>query len=167
MPLHGVRRAQEADIPWLVSQEQRPDFAAFVHRWPSEQHVGNLGDADKLYLIAEDDNRERIAFVILAGLSSADRSVELVRMAVTRPGAGIGKPLLRSVLDMAFGELNVDRLWLDVFEDNVRARRAYEAVGFREEDTPRQAAQKSDGQPGLLLIMSIRAAQYRAIDPSH
>jgi diamine N-acetyltransferase len=167
MPLHAVRRAQEADIPWLVSQEQRPDFAAFVHRWPAEQHVGNLRDADKLYLIAEDDSGERIAFVILAGLSSADRSVELVRMAVTRPGAGIGKPLLKSVLDMAFGALNVDRLWLDVFEDNVRARRAYEAVGFCEEEGARQAARKSDGQPGLLLIMSIRAAQYRAIDPSH
>jgi diamine N-acetyltransferase len=167
MPLHAVRRAQEADIPWLVCQEQRPDFAAFVHRWPVEQHVRNLHDADKVYLIAEDENGERMAFVILAGFCSADRNVELVRMAVTQPGLGIGKPLLMAVLDMAFGELNVDRLWLDVFEDNVRARRAYEAIGFREEEMPRQPALKSDGQPGSLVIMSILAARYRAMNASH
>jgi hypothetical protein len=93
MPVKVVRAATKADIAWIVSQEQRPDFATFIHRWPREQHERNLVDAHKLYLIAVD---EELAFIILAGLSSKAKNVELVRMAVTRPSAGVGKPILRT-----------------------------------------------------------------------
>jgi diamine N-acetyltransferase len=165
MPLDAIRTARDDDIPWLVGQEQRPDFAEFIHRWPTEQHLRNLADADKLYLIAQDEAHERIAFVILAGLSSNPRDVELVRMAVVRPGAGIGTPLLAAVIDMAFCDLGASRLWLDVFDDNLRARHAYETAGFHEEAVPPQPARKSDGKPGSLVIMSIREAQYRVLRP--
>ena len=52
---------------WIVREEQRPDFAAFLHRWLREQHERNLADADKPYFIALDEAQERIAVVILAG----------------------------------------------------------------------------------------------------
>lgn len=156
----ALRPATTADIDWIVAQERRDDFAAFIHRWPAEQHVRNLADPDKRYLIAEDAAGQRAAFVILAGL--ADRDIELVRMAVTRPGAGIGKLILTTVIDLAFDELGAERLWLDVFADNTRARRIYQAAGFRDDAVPRQSAQKADGTPGTLVVMSIRSAQYRA-----
>jgi RimJ/RimL family protein N-acetyltransferase len=162
MPVVLTRPATEADIAWIFSQERRPDFAAFIHRWPPEQHARNLADADKLYLIGENEARERIAFVILAGLRSEARNVELVRMGVACPGMGVGKPLLMSILQTVFQQLRANRLWLDVFDDNVRARRVYRAVGFREERTPAQAALKADGEPGNLIIMSILAADYHA-----
>jgi diamine N-acetyltransferase len=165
MPLDAIRIASDDDIQWLVGQEQRPDFAEFIHRWPTEQHLRNLADADKLYLIAQDEAHERIAFVILAGLSSSPRDIELVRMAVVRPGARIGKPLLAAVTEMAFCDLGASRLWLDVFDDNLRARHAYETAGFHEEAVPPQPARKSDGKPGSLVIMSIREAQYRVLRP--
>ena len=38
MPVKAVRAATKADIAWIVSQEQRPDFATFIHRWRREQH---------------------------------------------------------------------------------------------------------------------------------
>jgi len=157
MPWMAVRTAREDDIPWLVGQEQRTDFAAFIHRWPAEQHVRNLDDADKLYLIGEDEAGERIAFAILGGLAATPGNIELVRMGVVHPGAGTGKPLLTAVIEMAFGSLGAKRLWLDVFDDNLRARRAYEAAGFRDDGAPRQAANKSDGTPGSLVIMSLMA----------
>jgi diamine N-acetyltransferase len=162
MPIAAIRPATEADIAWIVCQEQRSDFAAFIHRWPAEQHRCNFADADKLYLIAQDEAGERLAFVILAGLRSAEKSIELVRMAVTQPSMGLGKRLLASVIETAFDKLGADRLWLDVFDDNVRARGVYEAAGFRDEETPRQAALKADSQPGYLIIMSILATDYHA-----
>jgi diamine N-acetyltransferase len=162
MPIRAIRPATEADVAWIVAQENRPEFAAFIHRWPGEDHERNLVDADKLYLIALDETQEQVAFVILAGLSSKARSIELVRMAVTRPGVGVGKPLLRAVIETAFNKLGANRLWLDVFDDNVRARRAYKAVGFLEEGTLREAALKTDGRLGSLVIMSILAQEYRA-----
>jgi diamine N-acetyltransferase len=157
-PAAAIRPATATDIDWIVAQERRGDFAAFIHRWPAEQHARNLADPDKRYLIAEDAAKQRVAFVILAGLVGGN--IELVRMAVTQPGAGIGKLILTAVIDLVFNELGAERLWLDVFDDNTRARRVYLAAGFRDEDVPRQPALKADGQPGSLVIMSILATHY-------
>jgi hypothetical protein len=44
-----------------------------------------------------DEEQERLAFIILAGLSSKAENVELVRMAVTWPSAGVGKPIQSAI----------------------------------------------------------------------
>ena len=76
MPVNSIRPATKADIVWIVREEQRPDFAAFLHRWLREQHERNLADADKPYLIALDEAQERTAFVILAGTRLGSLSTE-------------------------------------------------------------------------------------------
>jgi RimJ/RimL family protein N-acetyltransferase len=161
MTFESVRPATKKDIEWIVSQEQRPEFEPFIHRWSLEEHERNLADPDKLYLIAFDSSGSPIAFVILGGLSSEARSIELVRMAVSKPGAGIGKPLLKMVIDKVFTELSANRLWLDVFDDNGRACHTYKAVGFREEGLLRESALKNNGQLGSLIIMAILSKEYR------
>jgi RimJ/RimL family protein N-acetyltransferase len=50
---------------------------------------------------------------------------------------GYGGALLTGVVDAVFRETNARRVWLGLFPDNTRARRAYEAVGFREEGIAR------------------------------
>ncbi len=153
--------AREEDIAWIVEQEQREDFAAFIHRWPAEVHRRNLGDPDCRYLIARRGESAPCGYVILKGLGSAARSIELVRMVAAEPGRGLGKAMLRAVIRQAFGEMGANRLWLDVFDNNERARRAYRAVGFVEEGTLREAALRSDGRTGSLVIMSILASEHR------
>jgi RimJ/RimL family protein N-acetyltransferase len=81
------------------------------------------------YLIAEDPAGARLGFAILRGLRSSARSVELVRIALAEPGRGVGRDVLRRVVDLCFGEVGANRLWLDVFDDNERARRAYRPRG--------------------------------------
>jgi RimJ/RimL family protein N-acetyltransferase len=162
MALQAIRTALKSDIEWIVSQEQRPEFASFIHRWSYEEHGRNLDDPDKLYWIATDELGQPTAFVILAGLLSEARSIELARMVVTRPGIGMGKPLLKQVIHRVFTELGANRFWLDVFDDNTRARHIYKTLGFREEGILRESELKSDGQIGSLVIMSILAREYRA-----
>jgi RimJ/RimL family protein N-acetyltransferase len=151
-----LRPAKRTDIDWIVAQEQRPDLAPFIHRWPRQQHLANLTDPGKRYLIAERDGGP-LGFVILAGLETPARDIELVRMAVAEPGRGLGQPLLRRLIDLAFDELGARRLWLDVFDDNPRAIRAYQAVGFREDGERRAGVAKSNGETGTLVIMAIEA----------
>ncbi len=97
MPGQVVRPATKNDIAWMVAQEQRPDFASLIHRWTPEEHERNLVDGDKLYLIVTDESNQPVGFVILAGLTSTGRSIELVRMAMAQPGTGLGKPVLKTV----------------------------------------------------------------------
>jgi RimJ/RimL family protein N-acetyltransferase len=54
-------------------------------------------------------------------------------------GQGYGSDALRAILSFGFGELRLERIWLDVYDFNERARRVYERVGFILEGTLRQA----------------------------
>lgn len=159
---YTLREAGEADLDWIVLLEQRDEFAPFIYRWPRDVHIRNLSDPDRRYLVAVDQTGQSVAFVILAGLRSAARSIELVRIVVAEPGTGVGKPLLRKVVDLAFDDFGANRLWLDVFDDNTRARHVYQSVGFKEEGVLREAALKSDGRFGSLVVMSILASEYRS-----
>jgi len=53
-------------------------------------------------------------------------------------------------------------LWLDVYDDNVRAIAAYERAGFVHEGVLREAMAKSTGEIGSLAIMSILRREYEA-----
>lgn len=157
-----LRSATPEDIAWIVAQEQRSEFEAFIGHWSAETHLKNLTDPDKRYLMATDEAGQPGAYVILAGLTSPARSIELARIVVAQPGTGLGKPVLHKVIELVFSELNANRLWLDVFDDNIRARHTYQTIGFYEEGTLREAVVKRDGSFGSLVIMSILAREYRA-----
>jgi RimJ/RimL family protein N-acetyltransferase len=52
---------------------------------------------------------------------------------------GYGSDALRVLLEFGFGDLRLERLWLDVYEDNVRGRHVYERLGFVQEATFRRS----------------------------
>lgn len=51
---------------------------------------------------------------------------------------GYGTAAMSLLLDYSFGELNLHRLWLDVYDFNPRAIRSYEKAGFKLEATLQQ-----------------------------
>jgi hypothetical protein len=71
-------------IVWIVREEQRPDFAAFLHRWLREQHERNLADADKPYLIALDEAQ-------VAGILSEQHALPVTQPATQAPPASCPK----------------------------------------------------------------------------
>jgi diamine N-acetyltransferase len=62
------------------------------------------------------------------------------RIAVTEPGRGHGKLLLTHLADRIFRDTEAYRIWLGLYPDNARARRVYEAVGFKAEGISRGSA---------------------------
>jgi RimJ/RimL family protein N-acetyltransferase len=54
-------------------------------------------------------------------------------------GQGYGSDALRALIGFAFGELRLERIWLDVYDFNERARRVCQRVGFVQEGTLRRA----------------------------
>ena len=52
---------------------------------------------------------------------------------------GLGTDALEALVDFGFGQLRLERLWLDVYTWNARAMRSYEKAGFvaRGHDAPR------------------------------
>jgi RimJ/RimL family protein N-acetyltransferase len=54
-------------------------------------------------------------------------------------GGGYGSDAVNALVDFAFGELRLQRIWLATDAGNVRAQRAYARSGFREEGRLRNA----------------------------
>jgi RimJ/RimL family protein N-acetyltransferase len=134
-----LRRGGEADIPYIMATERTAGFEHLVGRWDSAQHQAALADGHHAYFVARDGS-EPVGFAILRDWDSPEQVTLLKRIAVGRPGIGHGEAMLRRLVDLAFLETQVYRLWLGVFPENGRARRAYEKVGFRAEGIARGSA---------------------------
>lgn len=78
-------------------------------------------------------------------------------------GKGYGTEMLRALLRFAFGQLRLERVWLDVYAGNDNARRVYEKVGFVHEGTLRRAALR-DNRWLDIDRMAILADEWRARD---
>jgi RimJ/RimL family protein N-acetyltransferase len=80
-------------------------------------------------------------------------------------GRGLGTEALRLLISHAFGELGLDRLELEVFAFNPRARHVYERLGFRPTGT-REAALEFDGAPVAAVDMELTAERWAAEGPA-
>ena len=100
------------------------------------------------------------AYAILRGIQETSCAIELKRIVVATPERGLGRSILKELMRIAFRELGAHRLFLDVYEDNARARHLYESLGFQYEGIMRDAA-KRDGQWHDLRLMSILESEYR------
>ncbi len=154
-----LRPATPADIPRLVALERTPTARHFVGQWSEERHFETMTGGDARYFVSENDAGELQAYAILRGLAEATRSLELKRIVVARTEQGLGRKMLHEILEIAFSELHAHRLFLDVFEDNERARHLYESLGFVYEGTLREAAQR-DGHFCNLRLMSLLDREY-------
>jgi RimJ/RimL family protein N-acetyltransferase len=74
-------------------------------------------------------------------------------------GRGVGRSALRLLLRLGFGELNLRRLQLTVFEDNHRAVHLYESVGFRREGAFREFLER-DGELTDMLLYGILRREW-------
>jgi len=76
-------------------------------------------------------------------------------------GRGHGPDALHALVDFGFGELRLERIWLDVYAYNERARRVYERVGFVHEGTLRHGVYR-DGDFHDVERMSILRDEWAA-----
>lgn len=76
-------------------------------------------------------------------------------------GKGYGTDMLRAVVGFGFDSLRLERIWLDVYDFNARARVVYERVGFIHEGVLRHAIFR-EGRFWDVHRMSILAGEWRA-----
>jgi RimJ/RimL family protein N-acetyltransferase len=74
---------------------------------------------------------------------------------------GLGTDALRAICDFGFGQLRLERIWLEVYAPNLRAQRSYQKAGFVLEGTLRNA-HFADGQYWDVLLFSLLRAEWSA-----
>ena len=96
-------------------------------------------DGRHAYFIAECEGAP-VGFAILRDWASAEQVTLVKRVAIARPGQGIGTAMMRALVAEVFTATDAYRLCIGAFPDNLRARRAYEAAGFQVEGVARGSA---------------------------
>ncbi len=155
-----LRPTVEEDLDFVLQEEGREENRPFIGWWPRERHLDAITGGDLEHLILEDEDAPA-GYAILTGIEGPGRIICLKRLMVAEKGRGHGRAALRLVKERAFGELGSHRLWLDVKEENARARRLYESEGFVYEGVLRDSFWTGEGYESL-VVMSILESEYRA-----
>lgn len=149
-----IEVATQADIPAIMAIERTPGFEGFIGRWSAEQHAEQMAKDSVRYFVHRDSGEVK-AFAIFQQIGEPDRRVHLKRTASSETGQGVGTKLLQSALDWLYTETETNRVDLDLFVENERARRTYEKLGFIVEGQLRDYHRSIDGRIRDALIMSI------------
>jgi ribosomal protein S18 acetylase RimI-like enzyme len=155
-----LRPAAFADIGAMMAIERSPDFEFYVARSEAEEHRVMLSSPSHAYRLGVGETGAIEAFAILRGLGDAHANLYLKRVAVARPGQGVGTAFLSLVLDEAFGPMGAERFYLDCFADNARAQAAYQKLGMSRDGVLRQAYRLGDGTRADLVMMSILKGEW-------
>ena len=157
-----LRPTTEADLDFVLDAEQNADNRQFITVWNRERHQQAANsDDERHYIVESAADGQRVGYVLVAGLTNPNRSIEFRRMVITDKAKGYGRETLRFVKKLAFEELKAHRLWLDVKEHNSRARSLYESEGFVVEGTLRECIKTDSGYESL-VIMSILSEEESA-----
>jgi RimJ/RimL family protein N-acetyltransferase len=146
------------DIDAIRRIEADPRFDGLVGRWPEAQHREEMARPSTRYFALRDEAGEVAGFALVQGFGDSDRKLHLKRIAVREPGQGLGSVLLEALLDHIYATTDTNRIDLDVFLGNDRARRAYEKAGFQVEGVLRDNHRNADGSFSSQWLMSVLRA---------
>jgi [ribosomal protein S5]-alanine N-acetyltransferase len=164
-----LRPLERADAPlvqpWINDPAVRYSIRMFrpVNLQSEEEFISKANQDEHslvLGIVAKEDDR----LVGAAGLQAIDfRSRHAsFGLAIGMPadwGKGYGTETTRLLVRHAFETLNLNRVWLQVYEDNVRGIRAYEKAGFRKEGVMRQEIFRA-GRYWDTIIMAILRSEW-------
>lgn len=155
-----LRKTTTSDLDFVLAAESHPENCNYVYQWSYDEHMASLSDNNLRHYVVESNN-ELLGYVILDQANDASQSINLRRLVITKKNSGIGKQVLEQIKLIAFTELSANRLWLDVFTDNLIAYNLYKKCGFREEGKLIDSYLRKDGYASQ-YIMAILKREYTA-----
>lgn len=127
----------EGMLEWMHDEDITKNFrfdAKKMNRQKCIDFVKNsFNDQERHYCIT-DDSDSYLGTISLKNIDlenkTAEYAIVLRKKAI---GTGIARKATEELLGIAFNELNIEKVYLNVLEDNVRARRFYSKMGFQYE----------------------------------
>ena len=157
------RQAEPADLDYIMETEYKPENAKYVIPYTQEIHSMTLDTPGAIHLIIETmDTREKVGFLMIAGLDNESKEIEWTRIILDVKGRGYGHETLQMLKSWAFDDLKFHRAWLDCKDYNARALHVYESEGLQREALLRETI-LTDGVYENLIILAILDREYFAV----
>lgn len=155
----------------------RPEDAQGMLRWMHHpetaecfrQNFDSMSESDVLDFIQKSYDRSESLHLAITGsddtylgtisLKHIDNNFSgeyAISMAPEAKGTGAAEQATESLLDYAFCELGLHRVYLNVRRNNSRAIRFYEKIGFTLEGTARDALRTAEGYVDLLWFSMLK-----------
>jgi ribosomal-protein-alanine N-acetyltransferase len=126
----SIRRATAADVPKMVTLERASPSAA---HWPESAYlqIFDKSSPRRIAIVAAraGKNGRTIQGFVIARVADGDCELENIVVARQTQGNGLGSSLMQALAIAARGQ-NIARIFLEVRESNVAARRLYENCKF-------------------------------------
>ena len=149
----------DSEVWHLTSWTSTPLNRSAVERMFDEREKSATDDSFAIYISGD---RDPIGVISLMNVSETNASADLsvILGPSEKRNQGYGADAIRTLLDYAFGELELHRVGLSVFEFNEAAIATYEKLSFRKEGRYREAV-KRDGVYYDAILMSILEPEWR------
>jgi len=146
-----VRRYLDMYLPFSLAQEER---------W-FEQLQERMEKQELVMLTIETSAGTHIGNISLFDINWKNRHAELGITIGEKDhwGQGYGSDSIRTMLRLAFGEMNLHRVFLRVHADNARGIHCYQKVGFQKEGTLRESVFR-EGAYHDTFVMSILESEF-------
>ncbi len=136
-----LRRLEEKDIPGMMEWMHDPEinkwfrFDADAMTEERAKHFieGSFTEKSRHYAITN-DNDEYLGTISLEEIDKENgHALYAISTRKSVWGSGAALEATRQLFEIAFHELGLERVYLNVLADNLRAKRLYEKAGFRYE----------------------------------
>jgi RimJ/RimL family protein N-acetyltransferase len=130
-----------------------------------QQILSQQGISMWAFTICRLDDDRRIGNLTLRNVDRENGSAELAIVITDKAsqGHGYGTDALNCLVDFGFGELRLERIYLHVFDYNVRAQRSYEKAGFQTDAVLRRS-RFHRGRHHDVHLMSILRDDWLALE---
>lgn len=152
--------AQETDIEAIMEMENHKDNRKFVCQGTYDEHRNEIeSDNFFLFIIKQKDNEETVGFTLIR-TDSKSEVLELRRIVISKKGMGYGREVITALFKFAFEELNMNRLWLDVYPDNTTGIRLYESLGMHRDGVLRQSFKSERGYLDQAIYSMLKSEYF-------
>lgn len=152
----NILEATEDDIEKIIEIESRLDTRDFLWIGTYEEHLQEIGDPNHRLLVFKDFECEETMGYALIRLDFKSEIFEIRRIAVIEKGMGYGRESMEALIKYAFDDLGMNRLWLDVYPDNVIGIRLYESLGMHKDGVLRQNYKADRGYLDQIIYSMLR-----------
>ena len=159
-----LRELEEKDVDrmlsWMHSEESKEIFAKDFNSYTKED-VTNFAKSkntkENINYACVNDNDEYLGTVSLKNIDYLNSNAEYA-ISFMKEAQGTGAALFATfeILEKAFKELNLDKVYLDVLKTNKRAISFYKKVGFIQEGVFRKHLKKNDELIDLLWFSMLK-----------
>lgn len=153
-----LRRLEEKDAPfmleWMHDNTINCNFQYPFAEMTIEKVKAFIEDSfneENKHFAIVDAKDEYLGTISLKNISQKNKNAEYA--IVTRKkahGTGAAMQATQELLCYAFQELGLHKVYLNVLEDNIRARKFYEKCGFVQEGISKDAIMAADGYQSLV-----------------